>query len=192
MVTANPFWEYIRLVTFILMSRQYMIGTVIRCAFASNQSGIFMSFQVQGLSHIGLCWNSKKEKKISATNGFQFSYLKQCQETSSFLKDYLLSKKWIMLLKSFASVNHLKSIKQEFWMVYLCRFWQSETFVITCKHLSKLSESTNPSTIMSVSTIILNYPKHPNAGLGWIKKTEIKALDFNFSHIHCKTLIKCL
>lgn len=30
---------------------------------------------------------------------------------------------------------------------------------------------------MSVSTIILNYPKHPNAGLGWIEKTEVKALD---------------
>lgn len=28
MVTANLFWEYIRLVAFILMSRQYMIGAV--------------------------------------------------------------------------------------------------------------------------------------------------------------------
>lgn len=63
MITANPVWEYIRLVTFILMSKQYMIGAVIHCTFASNQSGIFMSLQVQGLSHIGLCWNTKKEKK---------------------------------------------------------------------------------------------------------------------------------
>ena len=54
MVTANLFWKLVRLVAYILMSRQCMIRAVIYSIFASNQNGIFMSSLIQGLSHTGL------------------------------------------------------------------------------------------------------------------------------------------
>lgn len=61
MVTANLFWEYIRLVAFILMSRQYMIGAVYTVLLL--RVGYLWAYKVQGLSHTGLCWNCKRKKK---------------------------------------------------------------------------------------------------------------------------------